>query len=137
MAKALGSSTRAGAPRRSKKKAPTTPGTYKRSRLELELERQLNALKIAFVVEYKFSPVRRWRFDFAWPQAYAAAEVQGGTWRGGRHTRGAGYEGDCAKYNAATLMGWKVLQFTSRMVKDGTAAAQIAMLLGASTPLSE
>ena len=53
------------------------------------------------VREFKFHPTRRWRFDFAWPDHKVAAEVEGGTWTGGRHTRGSGFEKDCHKYNAA------------------------------------
>jgi hypothetical protein len=28
--------------------------------------------------EYRFAPSRRWRFDFAWPAAMLAVEVEGG-----------------------------------------------------------
>ena len=60
----------------------------------------------------------------------AAVEIEGGTWSGGRHTRGAGYEADCIKYNIATLKGWRVLRFTSGMLGDPDAvAAQVAQLL--------
>jgi len=60
--------------------------------------------------EYRFHPSRRWRFDYAWPSRMIALEIEGGVWTGGRHTRGAGFLGDMEKYNAATLMGWKVLR---------------------------
>lgn len=66
---------------------------------------------------------RRWRFDLAWPSRRIAAEVEGGIWAksAGRHNRGSGFEGDCEKYNAATLLGWKVLRFTERMIRSGEA----------------
>lgn len=67
--------------------------------------------------EYRFSPPRRWRFDFAWPQFKVAIEIEGGHWTGGRHTRGAGFEADCEKYNAATLQGWRVLRITAAEVR--------------------
>jgi len=38
-----------------------------------------------------------------------AVEVDGGTWTGGRHTRGAGFEADCEKLNAAVIAGFRVL----------------------------
>lgn len=80
--------------------------------------------------EYRFAPRRRFRFDFAWPDYMAAVEIEGGTWSGGRHTRGAGYEADCIKYNIATLKGWRVLRFTSGMLGDpDMVAAQVAQLL--------
>ena len=68
--------------------------------------------------EFRFHPRRLWRFDFAWPEPKIAAECEGGTWANGRHNRGAGFEADCEKYNAATLLGWRVLRFTSEMVND-------------------
>jgi very-short-patch-repair endonuclease len=75
--------------------------------------------------EFRFHPRRRWRFDFAYPVERLAVEVEGGTWTGGRHSRGEGFESDCHKYNAAALAGWRVLRFTAAMVEDGTAVRQI------------
>ena len=67
-----------------------------------------------------------WRFDFSWPDKRLAVEIDGGTWtqgrQQGRHTRGAGYADGCRKTNAATLLGWRVLRFTSDMVSSGEAA---------------
>jgi very-short-patch-repair endonuclease len=47
-----------------------------------------------------------------------AVEVEGGMWTRGRHVRGEGYEGDCEKYNAAVLGGWRVLRFTTGMLEQ-------------------
>ena len=69
--------------------------------------------------EYRFHPTRRWRFDFAWPAQMLAVEIQGGTFSAGRHTRGAGYQGDCDKLNAAQILGWSVLLGTSQTVHNG------------------
>lgn len=71
--------------------------------------------------ELRFHPVRKWRFDFAWPDRKLAAEVDGGVWIGGRHNRGTGFERDCEKLNAAAVLGWRVLRFTTAMIKDGRA----------------
>ena len=79
--------------------------------------------------EYRFAPPRRWRFDFAWPDLKVALEVEGGTFTGGRHVRGRGYENDCEKYNAATLAGWKVYRVTTKMVDDGRALALLELAL--------
>lgn len=83
------------------------------------------------VREYPFAPPRRWRFDFAWPEARAAVEIEGGVWTCGRHTRGSGYGEDCAKYNAAVLNGWRVLRFTGDMLHGdlGACIAQVVALL--------
>jgi very-short-patch-repair endonuclease len=71
--------------------------------------------------QYRFDPNRKWTFDFAWPVALLAMEVEGGTWVAGRHTRGAGFARDCEKYNRAAISGWAVLRVTTEMVEDGTA----------------
>ena len=83
--------------------------------------------------EYRFASPRRWRFDFAWPDLRLALEVEGGTWVGGRHVRPAAFEGDCEKYNAATLLGWAVLRVTPAMVDDGRALAAVERYLEART----
>jgi very-short-patch-repair endonuclease len=60
--------------------------------------------------EYRFHPVRRWRFDFAWPTEGVAVEIDGGQWRagGGRHNTDA----DRVKLNTAAALGWRVLHFS-------------------------
>lgn len=92
------------------------------SSLEEELAIQLRALKLPPPErEYKFLAHRKFRFDFAWPDHKLAVEVDGGTWSGGRHTRGAGYEQDCFKMALAVQDGWRIYRFTGKQVKDGTA----------------
>ena len=74
-------------------------------------ERLLRSVGLpAPVREHRFHPVRRWRFDYAWPGEKVALEVEGGVWTGGRHTRGAGFVADIEKYNAAVLAGWRVVR---------------------------
>lgn len=70
-----------------------------------------------FVPEYRFDKERRWRFDLAFPEHKLAVEIEGGIWISGRHTRAMGYEGDCEKYNAATLQGWRVLRFPTTVLQ--------------------
>lgn len=67
--------------------------------------------------EFYFHPERRWRFDFAFPSSRVAVEMEGGTWTGGRHARGSGVAGDCEKYNAATMLGWSVLRYTTTDIR--------------------
>lgn len=73
--------------------------------------------------EWRFHPTRMWRFDFCWPGRRLALEVEGGVWARGRHTRGSGYTKDLEKYNAAAMLGFRVLRFTTDQVKDGSAIA--------------
>lgn len=79
--------------------------------------------------EHRFHPVRRWRFDFAWPDCLIAAEIEGGQWIQGRHNRGAGFEADCEKYSEAALLGWRIFRFTPAMVKSGYALKVLCLAL--------
>jgi very-short-patch-repair endonuclease len=85
------------------------------------------------VTEHRFHPVRRWRFDLAWPEAKLAVEVEGGVYVQGRHSRGAGMEADCEKYNEAANRGWRVLRVTPRHVKNGQALTWVEGALSAQT----
>lgn len=74
------------------------------------------------VPEYRFHPTRRWRFDWAWPKVLVAVEYEGllNTPKS-RHTTVQGFSNDCEKYNAAALLGWRVIRITALHVKDGIA----------------
>lgn len=50
-----------------------------------------------------------------------AVEIEGGTFAGGRHTRGVGFRGDLEKYNTAALKGWLVLRFDRKLLETGPA----------------
>lgn len=99
----------------------------KRRALEDRLAFQMKAfgLKEPAAREYRFDPLRRWRFDFAWPEYHLAVEVEGLIWTGGRHQRIAGFEADTEKYNAAAAAGWTVLRFTGTHVRSGAAVRRI------------
>lgn len=77
------------------------------------------------VPEHQFHPVRRWRFDYAWPLRLLALEVEGGQWVNGRHNRGSGQIADMEKYSAAALLGWRILYYTPQQMRDGTAMAAL------------
>ena len=66
------------------------------------------------VREYRFHPVRKWRFDVAWPDRLLAAEIDGGQYisMGGRHNR----DSDREKLNSATVRGWRVLRYSPQML---------------------
>lgn len=82
--------------------------------------------------EFLFHPSRKWRADFAFPESMLLIEVEGGTRKagGGRHQRAEGFEGDCEKYNAAQLLGYKVLRFTTDMITRRKAVPVILEALG-------
>ena len=77
--------------------------------------------------EYMFAASigRRWRFDFAWPDALVAVEVDGGQWapRGGRHNT----DRDRDKLNHAAALGWRVMRFSGAMLRDDPAGV-VAMV---------
>lgn len=69
-------------------------------------------LGLECVREFRFHQVRKWRFDYAFPEHKVALEVEGGVWTGGRHTSSAGFLRDMEKYNTAAVMGWRVVRTT-------------------------
>jgi len=79
--------------------------------------------------EYRFSPHRKWRADWAFPEQRVLVEFEGGIWTKGAHTRGKHFESDCQKYNTAALMGYTVLRFTHDQVKSGYAIRAIELAI--------
>ena len=81
--------------------------------------------------EYRFHPFRRWRFDFAWPRKKIGVEIHGGVYArrgakkcplcyqipGGRHSTGAGLEGDSEKYTEAAVCGWRIIHITEKRLR--------------------
>ncbi len=115
--------------KKGKKRRSAKQGTRQPSEGETVLATHLKACKIKFEQEYKFHPTRKWRADFFITGTNILIEVEGGVWSGGRHTRGKGYLGDMEKYNAAAVMGFKVLRFDTHQVKSGLAIKQIEDLV--------
>ena len=110
---------------RSKVKGEKVPNEF-----EAKLARELKTLKIDFEQEFKFHPERKWRADFHLIGKKILIEVEGGIWSGGRHTRGKGYIGDIEKYNAAVMLGYQVIRFSTDQVKSGHAIQQIEKMVG-------
>ncbi|MBJ9984455.1 DUF559 domain-containing protein [Acinetobacter sp. S40] len=110
-------------------KRRSVKGQRLQSEGEVTLARHLKVLKIGFEQEYKFHPERNWRADFLITGTNILIEVEGGIWSGGRHTRAKGYLGDMEKYNAAAVLGFKVLRFSTQQVKSGLAIKQIEDLV--------
>lgn len=83
--------------------------------------------------EFHFHPVRRWKFDFAWPAALVAVEVEGGVFRegGGAHSHPTNIIRDIEKYNTAAFMGWIVVRMAEREINGNPVPTceQIARLI--------
>lgn len=73
------------------------------------LEREL---ELDVLLEHRFYPERKWRFDLAIPSKKLAVEIEGAVYSNGRHTRGSGFLKDIEKYNTAAILGWTLLRFT-------------------------
>lgn len=95
-----------------RKPAPAPPPAATKGAYPL-FEALLRDAGLAFCAEYRFDGTRLWRFDYAWPEQRVALEVEGGAFAkgGGGHNRGAGFQADMEKYNAAALLGWVVLRY--------------------------
>jgi very-short-patch-repair endonuclease len=72
--------------------------------------------------EFRFHQERQWRFDFSWPTLKIAIEVNGGGGRG-RHNTVVGATNDAEKMNAAQLLGWIVLVYTAKSIRNGVQIA--------------
>ncbi|WP_216936217.1 MULTISPECIES: DUF559 domain-containing protein [unclassified Acinetobacter] len=111
-------------------KRPKVKSEKVSNEFEAKLAKELKALKIEFQQEFEFHQARKWRADFHLVGKKILVEVEGGIWNGGRHTRGKGYLGDMEKYNAATIMGFQVIRFSTDQVKSGHAIQQIEKMVG-------
>ena len=81
------------------------------------------------IPEFKFHPVRKWRFDWAILEHKIAIEIEGGAYSKGRHTRPIGFINDMEKYNAAAVLGWYVLRYTPQQFKSYSFITDIENLI--------
>lgn len=101
------------------------------SKGEETLALHLKAEKIEFEREFKFHPERRWKADFYIPEKRLLVEIEGGVWLGakGGHTSAKGYTSNLEKYNAATILSYSLLRYTTEQVVSGMAITQIKEFL--------
>jgi hypothetical protein len=67
--------------------------------------------------EYRFSPPRRYRWDFCHLESKIAIEIQGGVWMGkSGHSGGTGLVKDYEKLNLAASLGWRVFLLADSMI---------------------
>lgn len=93
----------------------------------------LESIYPTYQKEYRFHNIRRWRFDFAYPDEKIAFEYEGIYSKMSGHTTWKGFAGDCEKYNYAQELGWKVYRFTWDMLQKGETVDFIKKVLGIPT----
>lgn len=102
-------------------------------RYEDELADQINRHQLpTFKREYCWHPIRRFRSDFVFVDQKLIVEFEGGLWQrgGGGHSHPLGILRDIEKYNEATILGYRVLRFTDKDIKNLNAIEKIKKLLG-------
>lgn len=88
--------------------------------------------------EYRFDPVRRWRFDVSLPALNNGLEYENGDWTSGYHTWGKRCGQNCEKYNTVALTVWLVLRCSVTIIREqGTSGviADVQRLIGRSRSL--
>jgi very-short-patch-repair endonuclease len=111
--------------RKSQKGKP--PRTTYRDRHLRAIRFMLDEIGIDHADEYRFHPTRLWKFDIALFTVKIAVEYEGVAGGRSRHTEIVGYTGDCEKYNEAQILGWIVLRFTAKNVKQAKDVIQLAI----------
>lgn len=103
----------------------------RKSHLEERFSKLLTFKRLTpFEEQYRFHPVRRWRFDFAILPCFLAIEIQGGTYLRHRtgHTTAKGHQNDVDKHNAAIELGWTMLYFTTKDLKGKKALESVNLV---------
>ncbi len=103
-----------------------------REKLELALAQQLRAERIQFETQATFWIGRNWRLDFLIGRASCrvGVEVQGGIWKMGAHSSGAGISRDCEKSAHAAIVGIRLIPVTAAQIKSGQALGWIKQAMG-------
>ncbi len=97
----------------------------KRSLGEETLAQHIKAHKLpAPAREFPFHSIRKWRFDFAWPELCICVDIDG-MHPSGKHNTPDGIADDNEKRNEATLLGYAVLSFTTKQVTSGHAIEKL------------
>jgi very-short-patch-repair endonuclease len=97
---------------------------------DLVLEKEFSAIPVwesDYEKRYaKSKRSKRYRADFAHPQARVAIEIQGGTWNRGRHVQATGYARDARKFNLCQLSEWQVFLLVTETATDAAVLQEIA-----------
>ena len=116
---------------------PKTPAQValaraQRERHEVSLEAQIQGARFPYFHrrQYEFLGGRKYKADFAFPEAMILVEVDGNLYAPSKH-RGVEREAEMERDALAMCAGWRTLRISPRMVADGRALAWITHLLGA------
>jgi very-short-patch-repair endonuclease len=88
-----------------------------KSQAEILFAKHLKELGLGFRTNVPVVIGRRWRWDFELSSHRIAIEIDG--YFKGRH--GAGWGADNEKRNTGTMLGWRVLVFSTNYVFNGKA----------------
>ena len=114
---------KAAEPRHTAKSVPCVPVAG--DKWPLALDQQLRLVGItAQVLEHRFAPPRKWRFDLAYPAILFAVEVDGMV-----HRIKERFVADLAKHQAAFAAGWSVLRVSPAQVRSGEACQLVEQAL--------
>lgn len=72
--------------------------------------------------------LRDWRADLCAPDIGLIVEIEGGGWKGGRHSRPVGFADDLIKYDDANRLGYYVYRCDYAMIRSGRAFDTIKIL---------
>jgi very-short-patch-repair endonuclease len=110
-----------------------------KSQLEDRLCWQLTAAGLpAPVREFRFHPERRFRADLAYPAIKLLIEIEGGIWmRKSGHNTGSGITRDIEKGNLMTILGYRLIRVTSKMINSGKALDIIEEILSDETTIRD
>lgn len=99
----------------------------KQSPLEREMEAQLVRAGISFEKQFRFAPLRKWKADFLLSHYKVLVECDGAVWSKGKtgHNSGTGIASGYERCNEAQILGFTMLRFEGKAIKDGTALATI------------
>jgi very-short-patch-repair endonuclease len=93
--------------------------------VELLAQHIKDLLEIEVVREHRFHHTRKWRFDLALVGKRVGVEIDGGSFKSGRHSRGAGQRSDMEKYGEALKLGWIVVRCMPEHVRSGQALSWV------------
>jgi very-short-patch-repair endonuclease len=86
-------------------------------------EKHLYELGLRYEREVRFDLSRKWRWDFVLKDHRIAVEICGQIWKKGGHSTGKGIQRDYDKANHGTMLGYRVLHFSTEDVMKGKAKA--------------